>query len=402
MREKKVDDEIKKIQDSIKKLGTGGGTTDTSGFVSAVEFIHYKEKIEKDLGAYTSLARFLTLKDDVAQNYIKKKDPVLERLRKETMFAIGRSYFSGTDGWINDHIYPQDLYTLEYVKPIKDNSKAIVKAWISVGNNKSGMYRLHKPLTSNPYDIFIDRTLGEFKLDFNGGFLGFGSTSLFNVETTHIFVVYEIKPPKVAEWYDYPISNCMFGAMSVTRKSGEKFNKSKYVGRGISFDPSVGYDMGKQGWARNVIIFGSDNDNSKFLKNRSHDFLVIGKSNTRFVENVDIVPEKDLALNMTKPSKKFVLSLHYNHSDTSHVYVNGILMVDFVAKKFPAKNNLGFNLGNISRDFSGTEEEKTGFHGNIYEFSISHKTIDRSNIIDIHTYLMRKHKVDNDFDEART
>ena len=84
------------------------------------------------------------------------------------------------------------------------------------------------------------------------------------------------------------------------------------------------------------------------------------------------------------------------------MYVNGILMVDFVAKKFPTKNNLGFNLGNISRNFSGTEEEKTGFHGNIYEFSISHKAIDRSNIIDVHTYLMRKHEVDNDFDEART
>ena len=37
--------------------------------------------------------------------------------------------------------------------------------------------------------------------------------------------------------------------------------------------------------------------------------------------------------------------------------------------------------------------EITGLNGYVFEFSVEYNTIDTSNIIDIHKYLMKKHDV---------
>ena len=60
--------------------------------------------------------------------------------------------------------------------------------------------------------------------------------------------------------------------------------------------------------------------------------MILGRGNTQFVEDLDAIAEHDLAINMTKEEKKFVLSLHYVDGGTSFMYVNGILMVNFTSK----------------------------------------------------------------------
>ena len=50
-------------------------------------------------------------------------------------------------------------------------------------------------------------------------------------------------------------------------------------------------------------------------------------------------------------------------------------------------------LGNISKKFSVDNMKKTGLNGYIYDFSVDYNTIDTSNIIDIHKYLMKKHDI---------
>ena len=39
------------------------------------------------------------------------------------------------------------------------------------------------------------------------------------------------------------------------------------------------------------------------------------------------------------------------------------------------------------------ENEITGLNGNMYKFSISYETIDASDIVSIHKYLMKKHDI---------
>ena len=125
--------------------------------------------------------------------------------------------------------------------------------------------------------------------------------------------------------------------------------------------------------------------------------MVLGNGNTQLVENVNSIPEKSLAINMTYPGKKFVLSIHYTGA-SSLFYVNGILMTTFSDRYYPDKKDLiGFSLGNLTKDFSPTEELEIGLNGSVYEFSVDHKVIKIEDIKNIHAYLMKKHNVDNNF-----
>ena len=62
--------------------------------------------------------------------------------------------------------------------------------------------------------------------------------------------------------------------------------------------------------------------------------------------------------------------------------------------KFKAKDsNILANaicLGNISKDWSTDNMKKTGFSGNVYDFSVDYKAITADNIKNIHNYLMKK------------
>ena len=50
-------------------------------------------------------------------------------------------------------------------------------------------------------------------------------------------------------------------------------------------------------------------------------------------------------------------------------------------------------LGNVSKDFTAINMEKTGLSGYVYEFYVDYNIIDSTNIIDIRTYLMEKHDI---------
>ena len=47
-------------------------------------------------------------------------------------------------------------------------------------------------------------------------------------------------------------------------------------------------------------------------------------------------------------------------------------------------------LGNISKDWSTDNMEKTDFNGYVYDFSVDYDTTDNDDIKDIHKYLMKK------------
>ena len=47
-------------------------------------------------------------------------------------------------------------------------------------------------------------------------------------------------------------------------------------------------------------------------------------------------------------------------------------------------------LGNISTDFSATNAQNTGLHGNIYDFSIKYGVLSDFEVHFIHAYLMKK------------
>ena len=47
-------------------------------------------------------------------------------------------------------------------------------------------------------------------------------------------------------------------------------------------------------------------------------------------------------------------------------------------------------LGNFSKDFTVDNMKKSGWNGNVYNFSVGYETTDVSDIINIHKCLMKK------------
>ena len=74
------------------------------------------------------------------------------------------------------------------------------------------------------------------------------------------------------------------------------------------------------------------------------------------------------SITFTVTKKKFCLNLHYNGAN-SYLFVNGTEIYKFKAKDSEIAASL-LRLGNISKDWSTDNMNRTGFNGYIYDFSV--------------------------------
>ena len=74
--------------------------------------------------------------------------------------------------------------------------------------------------------------------------------------------------------------------------------------------------------------------------------------------------------NFTNPGHKFVLSLHYNGSN-SYLFVSGQQELKFKTKtdQIIQKN---LCLGNLSNDWTESESSKTSLYGDTYDFIVDY------------------------------
>ena len=97
------------------------------------------------------------------------------------------------------------------------------------------------------------------------------------------------------------------------------------------------------------------------------------------------------SINYTVTKKKFCSSLHYNGAN-SYFLVNGTEICKFKGKdsKIVA---IPLCLGNISKDWSIDNMKKTGFTGDVYDFSVHYEATNADDIKDILKYLMKKNNI---------
>ena len=192
---------------------------------------------------------------------------------------------------------------------------------------------------------------------------------------------------------NFKFKNCLFGTTSVVKNSDEK--KYVYSCYGITFDRAGSWSFDNE-FARNAIIFGVDNSSLYHADNRKNTCLVLGEGPTFRINGRFGSPEKRFSINFTKANKKVCLSLHYN-ADNSYKQitdnVNGKEMFKFKAEnknvKFPTK----FCFGSISNGFSATEFREVSLNRNMYNFSFDYNSIDKSDKLNIHKYLMNKNNI---------
>ena len=124
------------------------------------------------------------------------------------------------------------------------------------------------------------------------------------------------------------------------------------------------------------------------------DLLVLGFGPTQGLEHT-LTAKKMYSINSTVTKKKICLSLHYNGAN-SYLFVNGKEIAKFKTKDSEIVVS-PLCLGNISKDWSTDNMEKTGLNGYVYELSVDYSDFSKINLDKaipfVHKYLMIKYNM---------
>ena len=126
---------------------------------------------------------------------------------------------------------------------------------------------------------------------------------------------------------------------------------------------------------------------SVHVDNKEKETLILGEGPTQGLDDTTLTTEVKYRINFTQSRKRFVLSLHYNGSNT-FLFVNATKTYQFKAKTSEIKD-YALCLGNISKDFK-INNRKTGLKGVVNFFSIDFNLIDTNDILGSHKYLMKR------------
>ena len=224
---------------------------------------------------------------------------------------------------------------------------------------------------------------------FNGNYFEQDPITIPN-NVINIYCVYQLDPISSSRDTTFTVQNALFGAMQITKNS----DTSKYAdkGYGICFDEGGMFSVGSINNVRNVLIFGVHESSLIHSNNKANNIYVMGKDFVQGIKDTTLYADKAYSQNFTHPSKKFVLSLHYNGND-SYLFVNGKQELKFKCKTDQlVKEKLC--LGNFSEQWTTSESEKTGLYGKFYDFVVDNKVIDGvKQMYDMHRYLMTKHNI---------
>ena len=145
-------------------------------------------------------------------------------------------------------------------------------------------------------------------------------------------------------------------------------------------------------FARNVIIFCVDSSSSSNSDNRKNNFLILGEGPTYVIIAAFGSLTKTCNIYFTKTNRKFCLVLHYN-ADNSFLFVNGKEIFKFKDDNENVTFSTQFYLGSISNGFSNTESREVSLNGDVCDFSVDYNSIDKSEILNIHRYLIIKRNI---------
>ena len=130
------------------------------------------------------------------------------------------------------------------------------------------------------------------------------------------------------------LSNCLFRSVKLTKNTD--LDKYKYTGYGIGFDSRSEYLFTAGSYGKNVIIFGADMSSSVHVDDKRKDISILGKGPTQVLDDTTLTAETKYPTNFTESGKRFVLSLHYNGSN-SFLFVNATKIYQFKAKTLKQK-----------------------------------------------------------------
>ena len=225
LKSKHIADEVKKVDDKVKK------------------------NITDILNAKTSLEHNKSVIDD---------------LEREASFNRGFYY------------YTQQSYFLfeSKSKSCTRNGEAI-HAWISTGihndSNNTDLFSVNNSNNNSPTLLNKNNRLG---VTFNGNYMKQNKLGHSHGKIVNLYIVYELKNRRI-DSPDFTVQNGLFGAVKITKNVN--ISHYKYEGYGICFDVESSFSFGNRIDAKNVIIFGVNNSNSSHSTKKTLKYLCSGK-----------------------------------------------------------------------------------------------------------------------------
>ena len=180
---------------------------------------------------------------------------------------------------------------------------------------------------SNFAPTFVDHHLLP-DMNFNGQCLIKNNISILK-KVINLYISYTLGPQLRNLNTDFTLGNCLFGYVKLTKNAD--LDKHKHTGYGIGFDSRSEFLFTDGSYGKNVIIFGADMSSSVHVHNKGKDILILGQGPTQGLDDTTLTPEAKYPINFTKSGKRFVLSLHYNGSN-SFLFVNALKVYQFKAK----------------------------------------------------------------------
>ena len=175
-----------------------------------------------------------------------------------------------------------------------------------------------------------------------------------NNNVINIYCAYKIDSIASTRDDTFTVQNALFGAMEIAKNADT--SKYNYKGYGICFDEGGTFSKGNIYNGRNVLIFGVQESSLAHANNKDNNIYVMGDLFVQGINDTTLYTEKVYSQNFTQPSKRLVLSLHYNDDD-SYLFVNGKQELKFKCKKENlVKETLC--IGNFSDQWTASESEK--------------------------------------------
>ena len=145
----------------------------------------------------------------------------------------------------------------------------------------------------------------------------------------NLYISYTLGPQLRNLDTGFTLGNCLFGSVKLHKNAG--VDKYKYTGNQRGFDSRAQFSFTGGSYGNNVIIFGADMRSSVHVDNKGKDILILGEGPTQGLDNNTLTAEAKYPINFTKSEKRFLLSLHYNGSN-SFLFVNATKVYQFKAK----------------------------------------------------------------------
>ena len=136
-------------------------------------------------------------------------------------------------------------------------------------------------------------------------------------------------------------------------------------------------------------MFGADTSSSVHIDNMGKDNLIFGEVPRQSLDGTTFTAGAKYPINFIQSRKRFVLSLHYNESN-SFLFVNATNVYQFKAKKNSEIKVYALFLGNVLKYFTINNMIETGLKGTVHFFSVYSNPIEHNDILDIHKHLIER------------